>query len=262
MAASLSDAEALRRADANYGYTFQLMGTHARGGSVYEESGLVAVITGQIPWFNVAVVSEKLADSKASLNRAIDFYRNAGAPFVMRIRVGFEMETQRLMQELGLEQAERLPGMILNPVGDVPKIPEALTITGWDADSLPDYNEILAASFGLPLQVMSNLMRPQLLNSLVRGYLGYVDGRPVATSALVASEGVAGVYNVATLPDYRSRGLGEAMTWHAIREGLASGCVIGSLQASAMGQSVYARMGFRNIAPYETYMFPAQPAKA
>jgi ribosomal protein S18 acetylase RimI-like enzyme len=259
MPVNLSDAEAVPLADRNYGYAFSLMANHAKGGSLYEEPGLVATITGTIPWLNVTVVYGGLAQPAAALGRAIDFYRKAGAPFVMRIRVGFEMETQQAMRELGLEAADQLPGMILNPVGDVPPPPEGLTIAEWDAASLAVSNEIMAAAFGMPLPLMNNLITPSLLDSPLRGYIGYVDGRAVATSALIVSDGVAGVYNVATLPEYRKRGLGEAMTWHAVREGVAIGCVIGSLQASAMGQPVYARMGFRNIAPYETYIFPATP---
>jgi len=216
----------------------------------------MAAITGEIAWLNVTVISEDLADPVGSIGRAMDFYRAAGAPFVMRIRVGFGPETQRAMRELGLEPAEQLPGMILSPVIEAPPAPDDLEIVEWNAESLGTYNEILAEAFGTSVQMMNDLIRPSLLASEARGYLGYLDGRPVATSALIPSDGVAGVYNVSTLPEYRKRGLGEAMTWHAVREGARGGCRIGSLQASAMGQPVYARMGFRNIAPYETFVLP------
>ena len=257
----LSDEEAIRLADRNYAHSFALLGPLARGGSVHEDEGLVSAITGPIPWLNVTVVYEELADPAAAIRRAMEFYRRAGAPFVMRIRVGFGMATQAAMRELGLGTAERLPGMVLNPVAEIPERPADLKITDWDAASLPVYREIIAASFGMPLGVANYLLTPGLIKSPLRGFIGYVDGTPVATSALLASDGVAGVYNVATLPDYRGRGFGEALTWHAVRAGVEEGCVIGSLQASAMGRPVYERMGFREIAPYETYV-PAQTADA
>lgn len=255
----LPDEEAIRLADRNYAHSFELLGRLARGGALHKDSGLVSAITGPIPWLNVTVVYDELADPAAAIRRAMEFYRLAAAPFVMRIRVGFGMKTQQAMRELGLEPAERLPGMVLNPVAEIPRPPADLKITGWDAASLPVYNEIIAASFGMPLELANNLLTPGLVESTLRGFIGYVDGAPVATSALIASGGVAGVYNVATLPGYRGRGFGEALTWHAVRAGVEEGCVIGSLQASAMGRPVYARMGFREIAPYESYV-PAGPA--
>jgi ribosomal protein S18 acetylase RimI-like enzyme len=259
MATHLSDEEAVRLADLNYAHSFRLVGGCAIGGSVREGPGILSAITGPIAWLNVTVVHEKLADPASAISRAIDFYRQARVPFVMRIRVGFDPDTQQVMQELGLQTADQMPGMVLNPVAEIPAPPNDLTIADWDAASLPTHNEIIAASFGMPLQLANDLMTPALLNSATNGYLGYVHGRPVATSALIASDGVADVYNVATLPAYRGRGIGEAMTWHAVRKGVEAGCVIGSLQASAMGQPVYARMGFRTIAPYESYILPPKP---
>ncbi len=259
MATHLSDEEAVRLADLNYAQSFGLLGRHASGGSVHEGPGILSAITGPIAWLNVTVVYEKLADPAAEVRRAADFYRKAGADFVMRVRVGFDPDTQQVMQELGLQKADQLPGMVLSPVAEIPAPPNDLTIVDWDVGSLPTHNEIIAASFGMPLQLADDLMTPALLNTRLHGYIGYIDGQPVGTSALVASDGVAGVYNVATLPEYRGRGIGEAMTWHAVRKGVEAGCVIGSLQASAMGQPVYARMGFRTIAPYESYILPPGP---
>jgi len=256
VAEPLSDEEAVRLADLNYANAFRAVAECAKGGKFYEEPGLVAALTGPIAWLNVTVVHDALGDPTAALKRVIDFYREAGTPFVVRIRVGFEMETQRAIQELGLKPAALLPGMVLNPVGEIPPLAAGLEIVRLDAERFTAYKEIIGASFGMPPQVVEHLMTSAMLDSPLRGYLGYVDGSPVTTSALIATDGVAGVYNVATLPEYRGRGLGEAMTWHAVREGMAIGCRFGSLQASEMGRPVYARMGFRDIAPYETFTLP------
>ena len=54
--------------------------------------------------------------------------------------------------------------------------------------------------------------------------VGRVDGVPVTTALLARSGNTAGVYNVATLPDRRAKGYGEAATWAVISEGARRGC--------------------------------------
>jgi GNAT superfamily N-acetyltransferase len=93
-----------------------------------------------------------------------------------------------------------------------------------------------------------------------RSYVGYADGQPVATSALLITGDVAGVYWVATAEAFRGRGYGEAMTWHVVREGAAAGCRVAALQASDMGRPVYERMGFRYVAGYRTFVPPKPTA--
>jgi GNAT superfamily N-acetyltransferase len=87
-------------------------------------------------------------------------------------------------------------------------------------------------------------------------YVGYVDGQPVANSALVAAQRVAGVANIATLSSHRGRGIGEAMTAHVLKRGREFGCIMASLQASEMGKPVYERMGFRAVCKYRTFHRP------
>lgn len=65
---------------------------------------------------------------------------------------------------------------------------------------------------------------------------------------------IAGVTFVGTRDAYRKRGLGEAITWHAVREGAKAGCTVAALQASEMGRPIYERMGFRTVAGYRTFV--------
>ena len=85
------------------------------------------------------------------------------------------------------------------------------------------------------------------------GFLATVDGAPAATSGLVLTEDVAGIYNVATLPDHRGKGLGAAITWAAAHAGAEAGRTEAILQSSKEGEPVYRRMGFDVLDRYRQF---------
>ena len=87
-------------------------------------------------------------------------------------------------------------------------------------------------------------------------FTGFFEGQPVTVSSLVVTGRTAGIYGVATIPAYRQRGFGEAMTWRAIREGVERGCEMANLTASDLGRPVYERMGFRVVAPFLIFARP------
>jgi len=82
-------------------------------------------------------------------------------------------------------------------------------------------------------------------------FVGYVDGEPVSTTSLVAAAGVVGVYNVATLPGSRRRGIGEAVMRQALAAVHGGEPVI--LQSTPDGLKLYERMGFRTVARVAVY---------
>ena len=82
----------------------------------------------------------------------------------------------------------------------------------------------------------------------IRLYVGYRDDLPVATSQVTLGRaGVAGIYNVSTRIAFRNRGIGTAMTLRPLLDARAAGYHTAILQASADGQRIYARLGFRAI---------------
>ena len=76
---------------------------------------------------------------------------------------------------------------------------------------------------------------------------GSVDDVPVSTAHVGVTGRTAGIYNVATPPEHRRHGYGEALTWAAVAEGGHLGCDHSTLQASPMGAPIYRRMGYRQV---------------
>jgi ribosomal protein S18 acetylase RimI-like enzyme len=95
----------------------------------------------------------------------------------------------------------------------------------------------------------------------LRDWIARLDGRPVAAAALFVGAGVAGIYNVATVPEARGLGIGRAVTAAALEEAVARGFRTAVLGASDLGYPVYRRLGFRDVSRLRSYaLAEAQPA--
>ncbi len=90
-----------------------------------------------------------------------------------------------------------------------------------------------------------------------RYFVGRVEGRPVSVSIAVASDAVVGVFGVATLPEFRRRGYGKAMTWAALDSAPTLPAVIGP---SPMSDSLYRRMGFNDFHTFRIWARQGQDA--
>jgi GNAT superfamily N-acetyltransferase len=88
-------------------------------------------------------------------------------------------------------------------------------------------------------------------------YVGYLGAEPVASAELTVGGGVVGLYNIVTLAAHRRQGIGSAMTLRPLLDARQQGYKTAILQASAEGQGVYARLGFRAFGEYTEYQPPA-----
>lgn len=90
----------------------------------------------------------------------------------------------------------------------------------------------------------------------IHNYLGRLDGQPVATASLVLGAGVAGIYNVMTVPEAQGQGIGTLMTVTPLRAAQAQGYRVGVLQSSRQGLGLYRRLGFREYCTLGLYLWP------
>lgn len=205
--------------------------------------------------FNGAFLKQPDGDVQAAIARAEAHFERVGLPFLFNIRSDWEERMAPRLRARGYEPMGTAPAMVLDPArdgaGEVPGLEIAVVES---ADELTVFQETAFAGFGLPGELGALFLTEDLLRAPgVVLYVGRLDGTPAATSCLVPTPEVAGIYWVATLEDFRGRGLGEALTWAAVRGGLEQGLPVASLQASAMGAPVYERMGFVTTLDYLKY---------
>lgn len=252
--------ELVRRADANYFESMSRLASVMEGGEVREAGGILCINSGTtLAWFNIAFITRTLAEPESQIARAVMYFDDAQVPCIVRVREGVDPAAERAADALGLPYSDSVPGMVLPSLAGVPpnNTPGLIIKTAANDVTLDHHRALIAQNFDLP-RAMGERYVPAAIVAVpdVALYVGYCDGVPVATSALIATHRVAGVYNVTCSREYRRRGFGEAITWHAVREGARIGCVMASLQSSEMGKPVYARMGFEEMISYRTFHRP------
>ena len=211
-----------------------------------------------IPSFNGVWPDE---DSAAgALSDALAEVAAEGIEAGVLARSGETPAVDEAARELGLTAAERIPGMVAN-AGDLigPATPELDVIRVETADGFAQALALAAEGFELPADLLAPLYMLEVtgLNGF-DVYVGRVAGRDVTTAVSYLIDGDVGIFNVATPSAYRGRGYGAAITAHAVLEGFAAGADLAYLQSSAIGESVYRRLGFREVVTYMLLTRPAQ----
>jgi ribosomal protein S18 acetylase RimI-like enzyme len=113
----------------------------------------------------------------------------------------------------------------------------------------PDWvtlGDVNGVAYGGPRGVMGQLFIDVDQTDYVTA-IAYRDGTPLACTAGQITDGNCEILFVATDPDARRQGLaGECMT-SVLRRAMDAGATTTTLEASALGEPVYARMGYRTI---------------
>lgn len=165
------------------------------------------------------------------------------------------------LEAAGWIRDDEAPGMAIDLLAlreDNP-LPPALVIKEVsDGEMLKQWIRTMTVGSGIPDSVQNILLDLCARYGFVRVpsvsyYLGLLDGEPVATSLLFMAGGVAGIYDVATLPDARGRGIGTALTVAPLLAARAKGYRSGILQSTQMGLNVYRRLGFQEYCSFGFY---------
>jgi len=215
------------------------------------------------PTFPIRAVNGVWADTDAAASQLSDALREAeelGVPFSVRVRKGRTPAVEKMARKLGLVAAERVPGMAVKPHELRDPSPAELEIVPVKtADELARALAVATAGFGVPAQIVAPVFSLEFVQLDGWAYhMARVGGDDVAIAAGFTVGDTVGIFNVATLPAHRGRGYAGTLTTHAVRAGFAAGAAFAYLESSTMGESVYRRLGFREV---ETYRMLARPRK-
>lgn len=212
-------------------------------GGIPEPDYSYAAVVGELPAADV-------------LSRAEAFFE--AIPYSIMVEVESAPVLDSALASRGWLLDEEEPALALAPIpapGAFPAAPPEITIQLVTTEALlADFRAITRTP---PARVPSLRAATDAAVALLVGYVGEV---PVATARLSCCGEVGEVMGVVTVPDWRRRGYGVALTWAAIAAGLQRGCAAISLTATEMGFPLYRSMGFVPICTYRTYLPPAEPA--
>ena len=116
-------------------------------------------------------------------------------------------------------------------------------------------NSAAYSSLGMPPEALTDSV--QLFDRVLDPHIATVlasDGdQPVAAAQAALSHGIAGVFWVGTTEAARGRGLGEAVCRWVTNWAFDHGAAAQSLEASTMGEPIYARMGYEELYRYTSW---------
>jgi ribosomal protein S18 acetylase RimI-like enzyme len=165
--------------------------------------------------------------------------------------------SRRVFEQHGLHLSTELPGMVaervLPPAKPLPRM-EIRRVTEDDEVTRDAFIDIGSVCFHVPITWFREVFDSGSVWKRFASYVGYYDGEPVSTTAIVVGGGAIGVYNVATIPTHQRRGFGEATMRHALADAAHNHAfepVI--LQSTPSGLHLYQRMGFRTVARVAVY---------
>jgi GNAT superfamily N-acetyltransferase len=169
----------------------------------------------------------------------------------------------RRLESIGLKPGGESPGMALDllAISDRGDQPAGLTIRPViDISDLSAWCDVIAICFQFEGFVRDALFQLMDLvgndeQSPLRNYIGIFDGEVVASSTVLYGGGVAGIYNVGTMPAARGKGIGRSITLAPLIEARDAGYTIGVLESSPMGLNLYSKLGFKKYCTFSRYIW-------
>jgi len=247
----MDDATLRRRLWDGFARLQALLGGSARHGIVLEWDALVASIVPHAPdspALNAAVALDA-QEALHALEELAGRYSKAG---VRRWGVwldGEERDARRALQAAGLNLATASPGMAATLAELDLQDDGAPAARTSDLRTVGRVNDQAYGNVDARLERTLSVLPPQKL----RAYRVDLNGRAAAVALALHHAQDCGVSFVATVPAARRRGLATEVMRAAMTDAQERGCTTVSLQATDVGERLYARLGLHRLGPMELW---------
>ena len=248
-----------RPVEENLRAMFRILASRRKTGEVREMPGVtIASLGTAFQMFNAAFLSSPVVDERDLTRRAelaAVHMRVRGLPWALWVcedwlPQSLRRRSMKVLNRVGLSLASEMPGMAATGVRPPERgLPPLHVKMAESEETMRAFCQIGSACFHVPLAWFEEIFdRETPFRENCASWVAYCEGVPVASAATVTAAGVVGVYNVATLPSFRERGIGEAVMRHALAEAQRiSGLETSILQATRQGLGLYERMGYRSV---------------
>ena len=207
----------------------------------------------KVPVFN-RVTSTSLTKENVEqvVAETIQYFKQRKVPFTWQVNPwDTPSNLGQVLVEAGLK-GDFSPGMAIK----LSSLKEPTSLRGFTIKivSTPEEREqyawLFARAYGFPEeahQIMVDMYNTVELTDDLQLYIGYLDGEPVSTTCILYDCGVAGIYNVATMPEARGKGMGSMITIASLLDAKKRGYAVSILHSSQMGYNLYKRLGFKEF---------------
>ena len=222
-----------------------LLGGHAQDGTVLERDGLVASIVPSAPdspTLNAAVAIEPDAAAGHLEELAALYTRARIRRWGVWLDGGATTAAHRLARA-GMAVTSASPGMGAELEGDLVSAQPDDPLAHADLATVGRVNDLAYGNFDGRLE---RTLTP-LPNGILRAYRADLDGAPAAVAMALHHGEDCGVSFVATVPHARRRGLATNVMRQVLAEARRGGCTTTTLQATDLGERLYANLGYRRL---------------
>ena len=175
-----------------------------------------------------------------------------------------DTESQKILEAEGLVSKGSFPAMRID-LTTLPTTPprEEVVIKAIDLQG-PDIEEwatIVAQTFNMQQSELKKVIlrfSEQLIPGSLVLYLAYYQGTPAATGMLLKHDAIASLHWIGTLPEFRKKGLGFAVSHTLLSDTQRMGCKQALLLSSTSGKPLYERLGFKEYHLYTIFSYGAQ----
>jgi GNAT superfamily N-acetyltransferase len=200
------------------------------------------------------------ADIVESIEYAIRYFIKKEIPYYWWVGKYRNSNLQPLLEEAGYEHVADMPVM----VADLENIPMLSPLVNIHCKPVQNQDELEAwckiSSFCIELSPgVEEEYRRYCMNynykdtSKQELSIASWDGMPVGSCLTFKSAEIATLYFIATLPEYRNRGIAQALTTYAMHRARNGGYLLAGLQATSMGIMLYEKLGFNTISTEYIY---------